>query len=101
MPYEAHVVASTGTDEGSAAPPRPAIQAVPLKGLPIVAAIMVFLIAAIAAPSWQRGTNEITNGVLRQYSQRHRPIHAQPIRPRRRRRAQRPAPKATSALSVK
>jgi hypothetical protein len=52
MTYEAHVLASTGTDEGSAAPPRPAIQVVPLKGLPIVAAIMVFLIAAIAR-NWQ------------------------------------------------
>jgi hypothetical protein len=52
MPYEAHVVASNGTDEGSAAPPRPAIQAVPLKGLPIVAAIMVFPLAAIAR-NWQ------------------------------------------------
>jgi hypothetical protein len=52
MTYEAHVVALTGTDKGSAAPPRPAIQVVPLKGLPIVAAIMVFLIAAIAR-NWQ------------------------------------------------
>jgi hypothetical protein len=49
MTDEAHVMASAGADRGGAAPPGAAIQIVPVKGLPIVAAIMVFLIAAIAA----------------------------------------------------
>ena len=48
MTDQAHVVASTGADRGGEAPPRPAIQVVPVKGLPIVAAIVVFLIVAIA-----------------------------------------------------
>src|SRR5665811_2243193 len=47
MTDQAHVVASTGADRGGEAPPRPAIQVVPVKGLPIVAAIVVFLIVAI------------------------------------------------------
>ena len=48
MTDEAHVVASAGAE----APPGAAIQIVPVKGLPIVAAIMVFLIVAIAA-NWK------------------------------------------------
>src|SRR5450756_1459688 len=47
MTDQAHVVASTGADRGAEAPPRPVIQVVPVKGLPIVAAIVVFLIVAI------------------------------------------------------
>src|SRR5450759_5218006 len=52
MTDEAHVVASPGADRGAEAPPGAAIQIVPVKGLPIVAAIMVFLIVAIAA-NWK------------------------------------------------
>jgi hypothetical protein len=48
MTDQAQVVASMGTDRGGEAPPPPAIQVVPVKGLPIVAAIVVFLIVAIA-----------------------------------------------------
>ena len=47
MSDEAHAVASTGADSWGEAPPRPNIQVVPVKGLPIVAAIVVFLIVAI------------------------------------------------------
>src|SRR5665647_3481530 len=47
MTDEAHVVASAGADRGGEAPPGAAIQVVPVKGLPIVAAIVVFLIVAI------------------------------------------------------
>ena len=52
MTDEAHVVASPGADRGAEAPPGATIQIVPVKGLPIVAAIMVFLIVAIAA-NWK------------------------------------------------
>jgi hypothetical protein len=48
MTDQAHVVASTEADRGGEAPPRPVIQVVPVKGLPIVAAIVVLLIVAIA-----------------------------------------------------
>ena len=37
MTDQAHVVASTWADRGGEAPPRPAIQVVSVKGLPIVA----------------------------------------------------------------
>jgi hypothetical protein len=37
-----------GTSQAAAAPPRPRIQVVPLKGLPIVAVVVAFVIAAIA-----------------------------------------------------
>ena len=56
MTDEAHVMASAGADRGGAAPPGAALQIVPVKGLPIVAAIMVFLIAAIAR-NWQWALN--------------------------------------------
>ena len=52
MTDKAHVVASAGAHRDAEAPPGAAIQIVPVKGLPIVAAIMVFLIAAIAR-NWQ------------------------------------------------
>jgi len=52
MTDQAHAVASTEADRGGEAPPRPVIQVVPVKGLPIVAAIVVLLIVAIAE-NWQ------------------------------------------------
>jgi hypothetical protein len=41
-----------GTVEAAAAPPRAQVQVVPLKGLPIVAAVVVFVIVSIAG-NWQ------------------------------------------------
>jgi hypothetical protein len=52
MSDDAHAVASTEADSRGEAPPGPVIQVVPVKGLPIVAAIVVLLIVAIAE-NWQ------------------------------------------------
>jgi hypothetical protein len=51
MTDEAYV-SSAGTGGGTEAPPRAAVQVVPVRGLPVVAAILVFLIVAIAG-NWR------------------------------------------------
>jgi hypothetical protein len=55
----------TGVGAGAGAPLRPVIQIVPLKGLPIVAVVLVFLVASIGF-NWQWGLdfNHVVGGGL-------------------------------------
>jgi hypothetical protein len=61
----AAVAVSTGHEAGTSAPPRPVIQIVPLKGLPVVAVVIGFLIASIGF-NWQWGLdfNHVVGGGL-------------------------------------
>jgi len=59
------VAVPTGAEAGHGAPPRPVIQIVPLKGLPVVAVVLVFLIASIGF-NWRWGLdfNHVVGGGL-------------------------------------
>ena len=59
------VAVPRGADAGPAAPPRPAIQIVPLKGLPVVAVVIAFLTASIGF-NWRWGLdfNHVVGGGL-------------------------------------
>jgi hypothetical protein len=59
------VAVPTGAEAGHGSPPRPVIQIVPLKGLPVVAVVVAFLIASIGF-NWRWGLdfNHVVGGGL-------------------------------------
>lgn len=65
MTDQAHVMPAMGVGVGADVPPRPAIQIVPIKGLPIVAALVVGLIVAIATDArWALNAYHVAGGGL-------------------------------------
>jgi len=62
---QAHVMPAMGTGLGADAAPRPAIQIVPVKGLPIVAVVVIFLVVSIAADwGWGLDFSHVAGGGL-------------------------------------
>lgn len=65
MTEQAHVMPAMGAGVGAEAPPRPVIQIVPIKGLPIVAALVVGLAVAIATDArWALNAYHVAGGGL-------------------------------------
>jgi hypothetical protein len=62
---QAHVMPPAGTGLGAQAASRPAIQIVPVKGLPIVAVVVIFLVVSIAADwGWGLDFSHVAGGGL-------------------------------------
>lgn len=65
MTDQAHVMPAMGVGVGAEVPPRSVIQIVPIKGLPIVAALVIGLIVAIATDArWALNAYHVAGGGL-------------------------------------